>query len=118
MAKQAGHELLQAEGVVCALCCSVRVNLGMAMARAFSLLQINWAPLLREEKVAPGLVAGDVTAAFLVCHPQRMSVAGEKVGSVGAPGPVNHGQRRGGNKSSAHEEGIVQTAADHWVCAQ
>lgn len=39
------------------------------------------------------LVAGDVTGAFLICHPQRRSVAGERVGSVDAPGPVNHGQR-------------------------
>lgn len=62
------------------------------MAQSFSLQQIKWASLLREEKVAPGLVAGDVTGAFLVCHPQRMSMAGERAGSVDAPGPVNHGQ--------------------------
>lgn len=83
-AELAGHELLQAEGVVCTLHC-VCVNLGMVMAQSFSLQHINWAPFLREGKLAPGSVVRDAASDFLVCHPQRMCVAV-------APGPVNHEQ--------------------------
>ena len=83
------------------------VNPGLVTAQSFSLQQINWAPLLREEKVAPGLVARDVTGAFLVYHPQRMSMAGERAGSVGCTRACKLWTEWGGNKSSAHEEGIV-----------
>lgn len=34
-------------------------------------------------------------------------MAGERVGSVDAPEPVNHGQRGEATNQSAHKEGIV-----------